>query len=478
VTVDSKYSVPPGPSASSVPSQGRDPHADTVTLQGLRRHTGGFPTVLLRGGYVVTMDTRLGNSAGDVLLRDGRIAAVGSDLGGAAAIDGCVVVDATNTIVMPGFVDSHVHAWEGQLRGVAPTVDFPTYRELILARFSRHYRPHDVYVGTIVTAVQALDGGVTTVVDNSHLARTPDHTRAAIEAMRDSGIRAVHAAGAPSFGDADAQFPRGIPGIRDEYGDSTQQLLTVRLYDRAVSEPLWRFARDHELWMSHETGTGMVAELEPLRRVGLLTEKHAFNHCAGLHDHDWTLIAQAGAQVNLAARSDTAFGIGPAHPPAEQAHQHGIRPGLSMDNEVSYGLDMFVEMQSLMASQRSRAFQSVLSGQPAHFPSIPEILEFATLGGAANAGLGHRVGSLTPGKDADVILVDTSSVAISGVNTAAATLLGFANRSHVDTVFVAGRVRKWRGALVEIDVPAIQSLAQNSVDHLIAASHHEHAYGW
>lgn len=420
------------------------------------------PSVLLRGGYVVTMDSRVGNFHGDILFRGDQIAAVGADLGSAASDDGCVVVDATQTIAMPGFVDSHLHAWERQLRGLAPLIDFPTYRQLILKEFSAHYRPHDVYVGTLVTATQALDGGVTTVIDNSHLARTLDHTRAAIEAVQDAGIRAVHAAGAPSFGGTEMRFPDDLLRLRDEYFSASDQLMSLRLYDHQINEDLWRFARGHDLWICHEAGLGMVANLDDVEQAGLLTHKHTFNHCIGTSSRDWDLISGSGAQVNLAPRSDIAFGLGPAHPPVDAALEHGVRPGLSMDNEVSYGLDMFIEMQTLVASQRSRAFEEALNGRPHRDLNIDQVLEFATLGGAANAGLEHRVGSLTPGKDADVILVNTNEVATAGVGTIAATLVGFANRSHVDTVFVSGRLRKWRGDLVAVNPHVVQAMSDAS----------------
>lgn len=446
----------------------RDRAADDRVLDRLgdRRAHG---SVLIRGGQLLSAGHGAGYLPGDVLLRGRTITEVGPDLSMHAQDAGCVVVDAGDSLVLPGFVDSHVHAWEGQLRGLAPAVDLPRYMQLTHHGLALHYRPHDVYVGTLLTALLELDGGVTTLVDNSNVARTPEHSDAAVEALRDSGIRGVHASGPAQAGPTAGQWPADVLRLRDQYFASDDQLLTLRLFDAYPHADLWRFARDHELWISHEMGGGgYVENLPDLQQAGLLDHRHTFNHCFGTAPRDLRLIADAGAQVNLCARSDASFGLGPSQPPVDEVLAAGLHPGLSMDNELSYGLDMFVEMQTLLLSHRAATFRAATAGGTHQHLTPEQVLGFATQGGADNAGLGAVTGSVTAGKQADIVLVDTA--ALNTCLTGTAGPVGFANRSNAHTVFVAGRPRKWRGRLLDVDVPALLGAAAASRAYLLAAA--------
>ena len=411
-------------------------------------------------------------ATGDILIRDGKIAQVGGDLTRQAAE--AVVIDAAGTIAVPGFVDAHVHAWEGQLRGAAPTLDFGGYLGFTAFGYGPHYRPHDNYTGTLATALVALDAGITTIIDNSHNSRTPEHSSAAVEALIDSGIRGVHASGAPVGADLPT-WPADVSRLRSEYFSSEDQLVTLRLFDVYPSADLWEFARREGLWMSNEIGAHIdnVADvLADLAAKGLLTSDHAFNHCFGLPDKTWKLIEGSGAAVNLCPRSDAAFGLGAGFPPIDQARAAGIVPGLSNDNEISYALSMFTEMQMLLNKHRGSVFGRVMAGEQ-NLPdqlTPSDVLRFATLGGAANAGLSHKVGSLAPGKEADIALIRTTDVNTAPGTNAAATVTAFAHAGNVDTVLVAGQVRKWRGQLTDHDMNAIAAQVLASRDYLFAAS--------
>jgi hypothetical protein len=189
--VTSRYAT--SPTGPAEPAPGSDTRADARTLAELRQP--GRP-VLIKGATILSQDPAVGDhAAGDILIRDGKIAQVGEDLTRQA--DEAVVISAAGTIAIPGFVDAHVHAWEGQLRGAAPTLDFGAYLNFTAFGYGPHYRPHDNYTGTLATALVALNAGTTTIVDNSHNSRTPEHSSAAVEALIDSGIRGVHASGAP-----------------------------------------------------------------------------------------------------------------------------------------------------------------------------------------------------------------------------------------------------------------------------------------
>ncbi|MGW6459164.1 amidohydrolase family protein [Streptomyces sp. NPDC055078] len=463
-SVGAPPSEPPPP-----PEAARD-HAEL--LDALRARDGR-PVVLLRGGCVLSQDPEVGDFApGDVLIRDGRIAEVSASVREPAD---ALVIDATDFIVLPGFVDAHVHAWEGQLRGTAPVLDFPAYMNYTRGGYMPHYSAHDVYVGTLATALVALDAGITTMIDNAYNNPSPGHADAAVEAVWDSGIRAVHASGSPTDGRGDLNWPRDVLRLRDTYFSSEDQRITLRLYATAPDVDLWRFAREHELWISTEMGSHVAEVDDVLRRMrddGLLTHRHAFNHCYNLSAGSWSLIADAGVAVNLCPRSDAAFGLGTGFAEVDAALSAGVRPGLSGDNELSYGLSMFTEMQILLSGHRGRTFERAGAGAPPdslRHLAPEEALEFATMGGARNAGLDSRVGSLTPGKEADVILVRTTDLNTAPASNAVATITSFAHAGNVDTVFVGGELRKFRGQLVGHDTAGVRAAAEASRDRLMAA---------
>ncbi len=425
--------------------------------------------LLVSGATIVSVDPKIGVVAtGDILVRADTIVDVGPDLASRAAAD-ATVIDARGTIAIPGFVDSHVHAWEGQLRGAGPMVDFGEYLGLTAFGHGPAYRPEDSFAGTLATALRALDAGITTLIDNAHNARTPDHSVAGVEALRDSGIRAVHAVGSP-FGAALDHVPSTAVAVRERYAGP---LLEVRLFETDPTPQLWRFARDEQLWVSTELGphTPDLAErMEVLHTAGLLGAEHTFNHCYDLSDRLWKLIGGSGAAVNLCPRSDAVFGLGSTVLPVEPALRLAAAVGLSSDNEVSYRISMFAEMQALTLRHRAQRFRRAAAGDPLDpDPLTPlRVLQAATLGGAANAGLQHVIGSLTPGKQADIVLVRTADPTGPAKVDPVTWLTAFAEAADVDTVLVAGRLRKRHGRLVDVDLAAAQDLVHRSRTHLLA----------
>ncbi|MEF2977647.1 amidohydrolase family protein [Subtercola sp. YIM 133946] len=426
---------------------------------------------LIRGASILSVDPVVGTlPRGDILIEGDRILAVDRDLTDQAG-PAATVIDADRMIAIPGFVDSHVHAWEGQLRGIDPQADFGAYLGITAFGIGPRYRPEDNYAGTLATALVALDAGITTVIDNSHNSRSPELSRAAIRAFVDAGIRGVHAVGAP-FGASFDHIPGIVPALRDEFEGP---LMTLRLYEVNPSAELWQFANDEGLWVSTELGThtpGLGEIFDDLEARGLLTGRHAFNHGYDLSERVWDQIAGSGAAVNMAPRSDAAFGLGTTIPPIDRALCRSIPVGLSGDNEITYGLSMFAEMQNLNSRHRSEVFRRQVAGETeAQQLSAAQLLEFATLGGAKNAGLADTVGSLTPGKQADIVLIRADEVNTFPATDALATVTAFATSSNVDTVFVAGQLRKRHGRLVDIDVAEAQELIVDSRNHLLAPVH-------
>ena len=151
---------------------------------------------------------------GDVLVEDGKIVEVGRGLEVADAEE----IDATGMIVMPGFVDTHRHTWQTPVRGVLPCCTLDHYFAVMLGSVGGHYRPEDVHIGNYAGALEALNGGITTLLDWSHINNTPDHSDAAIQGLKDAGIRAIYAHGVPTGGEwwafSELEHPEDIRRIR------------------------------------------------------------------------------------------------------------------------------------------------------------------------------------------------------------------------------------------------------------------------
>jgi len=436
---------------------------DTETLERLDRGSRDPKhRVLLKGGTIISMDPAVGNFVkGDVLIQGTKIVAVGPNLRA-----GGEVVNAKDMILIPGFVDPHRHSWEGQLRGLNPNaVTITDYNAYTHQGFGPHYRPLDMYAGNLATALGCIDAGITCIVDNSHNSRTSAHSDAAIQALFDSGIRGVHASGAPQFGTWDMQWPQDLVRLQQTYFTSDDQLVTLRMFSGA-NEANWRFARQLGLWVTSEGSGG--ANLPVLAGLGLLDERHSFNHMGGTSELNWQLIRDAGATVNVCPRSDPQYGLSEGFPALQGALDHGMRPGLSVDNETSYSTDMFTEMRVAFFFQRGIRRNGIFRGLPN--PPAPikvqDVLEFATVRGAANAGLLHKIGTLTPGKEADIVLIRAEDINTMRLGNAFDTVVQQAHAGNVDTVFIGGKIRKWRGKLVGVNLKKHRQLVFESRQYL------------
>ncbi|MDO8033207.1 hypothetical protein O3297_07260 [Janthinobacterium sp. SUN128] len=258
--------------------------------------------MLIRGATIISMDGNIGNlPKGDILIADGAIAAIGVHL----EADGAEVIDAAEMIAIPGMVDTHRHSWEGQLRRINPNAaTLEDYCNATHFSFAKYYRPRDIYVGNLLTALGCIDAGITTVIDNSHNSRTAAHSDAAVEALLDTGIRAVHASGAPVSGDWDeAHWPGNLARLQAKYFANPDSLVTLAMMAQLEPEQ-WAIARALGIPIVTEFfGGGMAAELEGLHQQRLLGNDNIFNHCTCLPESGWKILREAGVRVNVCPRS-------------------------------------------------------------------------------------------------------------------------------------------------------------------------------
>jgi 5-methylthioadenosine/S-adenosylhomocysteine deaminase len=422
--------------------------------------------ILLKGGTIVSMDEKVGDLVrGDLLIEGKKIAAIGPDLAAA----GAQVIDAQDTIIVPGLVDCHRHSWEAQLRRINP--NSPTladYSNATHLSFAKAYRPQDHYVANYLTAVGCIDAGITCVIDNSHNSRSADHSDAAVEALIDGGIRAVHASGQPNAGDWAHQWPQDLERLAKKYFSSTDQLVTLRMFS-GPSRDNWALARRLGLRITTEfQGLQMAALLDPLAQDKMVGPDNTFNHCGALPEKTWQIFVDTGANINVCPRSDAQYALGEGVCALQHAWDHGIKPGLSVDNETSYSGDMFMEMRVAFYIQRAIAQNRKFSGDqnPPKPLMVRDILYCATMGGAHCAGLDDKVGSLTPGKEADLLVIRTDDINLYPSNNAIGTVVQAAERSNVDTVIIGGRIRKYAGKVIGLDMGRLKAMVAESRDHL------------
>lgn len=439
---------------------------------------------LIRGGHVLTVDPALGDlPRGDILISDGAIVAVEADLGEVDA----EVIDATGQIVMPGFVDTHRHTWEAAIRGSAPNATLDDYFVEILDTFAPLYQPADVYASNLAGSLECLNAGITTLVDWSHINNTPEHPDAAIQALRDTGIRAQYAYGSANTSLADYWFESKIviPGadvrrIRDAYFSSDGGLLTMGLATRGpgfclddVVRAEWGLARDLGIPITVHVGMGRLAGrfgmIKQLAGLGLLGPDTTYVHCCYFSDEEWQLVADSGGTVSIAPQIELQMGHG--WPPIMKSIEYGLRPSLSIDVVTTAPGDMFTNIRAAFAAERARVNADCWRANvevPETMLTARQMLDMATINGAEVAGVADRTGSLTPGKRADIILIDGRGINVAPVLDPVAAVTLAADVSNVDTVLVDGVVRK-RGGRLLADADAARVLVEQARDRLLAA---------
>jgi cytosine/adenosine deaminase-related metal-dependent hydrolase/ribose/xylose/arabinose/galactoside ABC-type transport system permease subunit len=428
---------------------------------------------LVRGGTVLSLDPAVGDFAtADVLIDGDRIVAVGPGLSNGDA----EVVDATGMIVMPGFVDSHRHIWEGLLRNIGTDVPLEgrtSYISFVLHKLAPAFRPEDAYVGNLVSALGAIDAGITTLLDWSHIQGSPAHTDAVIQALRDSGLRAVFAYGFPWWGKWEERQPSWFVRAATEHFSSKDQNLTLALAapgpeftDFEVTRDHWKLARETGARITTHVGVGsygLDGKVQEFGEAGLLGPDTTYIHCTTLNDTEIQMIVDTGGTVSLASPVEMMMGHG--MPPIQKFLDRGLRPSLSVDVETNVPGDMFNQMRSVLTLQRAMA--AVQGKAPV---STRDVLAYATVEGARANGLDAKIGTLTPGKQADLILLRTDRLNVTPLNDPATAVVAGMDTGNVDTVFIAGRVMKRHGELLHVDWPAVRRMAAESRDHVVAKS--------
>jgi 5-methylthioadenosine/S-adenosylhomocysteine deaminase len=439
--------------------------------------------LLLRGGFVLTVDPELGDLPdADILIEGDTIADIGKDLD----VSDAEVLDVSDSIVIPGFVDTHRHTWETAIRGSAPDATLDDYFVEILDTFAPKYRPEDVYASNLAGVLECINAGITTLVDWSHINNTPDHPDAAIQALQETGIRAQYAYGCANTSLADYWFESKIAMPRDDverikstHFSSDDQLLTMALATRGpgfcvedVVREEWTMARDLGLPITVHVGMGRLAGrfgmVKMLDDMGLLGSDTTYIHSCYLSDEEWDLVKQSGGTISIAPQVELQMGHG--CPPTGKSLELGLRPSLSIDVVTTVPGDMFTEIRAAFGTERflvnSECWQADTE-VPDTIPKARDMLEIATANGAHVAGLEDRTGSLTPGKKADIVVIDATGPGIVPVMDPVAAVTLAADVSNLDTVIINGEIKKRDGKLVD-SFDRARRLVEESRDYLVS----------
>jgi cytosine/adenosine deaminase-related metal-dependent hydrolase len=431
----------------------------------------------------MSMDPTVGNfPKADVLIEGKKILAVGPNLRTGDAAE----IDARGKIVMPGFIDTHHHQFETALRSfLADGLLFNdgkphgaiNYFEFILGKFAPVYTPRDVYINELFGGLSQLDAGVTTTHDISQIHHSPDHSDAAIQALFDTGRRAAFGYFESAGAVPGNQYPVDATRIKNQWFKSDDQLVTMIMGGEIYLpgfQAAWDLGRKLGLQVAaHIVGSfGMGPTFDALAAANQFGPDNLFIHMTGMSDMSWQKVKEAGAHVSLAVPIEMNMRHG--MPPILKTLAMGVQPSLSVDVECTLTADMFTQMRTTMALQR--AFVNEMALEQGNPPTLPEllttrdVLRFATMQGAIDLRLDKKVGSLKRGKEADIIILDAEAINVAPLNVVPGAVVSLMERSNVETVIVAGKIRKWKGKLLDVDLDRLRRRLENSRDRLFAAA--------
>jgi 5-methylthioadenosine/S-adenosylhomocysteine deaminase len=434
--------------------------------------------LLIKGGHVVTVDPDLGDlPVGDVLVTDGVITAVGTELKPASA--GAELIDAAGRLVIPGLVDTHRHVWQGAIGGYTPQITGAGYGPAVLTGISLKHSPEDVYAGTLWGALQALDAGITTIADWAHNDQSPAHADADLRGLRDSGIRGYFLYGGPgpASSDPNPPHPADARRMRDEYFSSGRYgrlrmgmaLRGPAFTSAGRNAEDFAFSRDLGLPISIHVGMAGTGEaVTVLDRDGLLGADVNYVHGNFLTDREWDLLAESGGTLTITPSTDMLMQFG-TFPSTGPALSRGIVSGFGIDTICSAGNDLFSEMRLALAAERSRANAAAISSDkmaPAVDLHQRDMLRLATVDGARVWQMENEIGTLTPGKQADIAVIDLRSPHLDGFGDPVAVMVLGAGPADVETVIVGGDVVKRDGKLTGDRVAHALELMHATRPHL------------
>lgn len=434
---------------------------------------------LFTGGTVISVVPGEEPRRADVLVDGGEIVQIAPSIDADAER-----IDATDCIVMPGFVDTHRHVWQTQLRGVTHDWSLKDYIRSIRFQSAVHYRPQDMYVGNYLGMLEAINAGVTSVLDFCHCINTPDHAEEALRATRDSGIRSVFALGLnevpvdnPVFNTLEHRIEHARR-LRAEQFPSDDGLVTmgISLSDVLVAgmeRVTQEVAISRELGLRITLHANAVMFAEPVSEVAFLEQAELLGpdlvwvHMNLTTDAELRRVVETGGAISCTPETEMQMGMG--HPAFGRFIAAGGEPSLGCDVISNNSGCLFSQMR--LALQTQRMLDNDVELAHCHGPdtidlSSETVVRAATVWGARAMGLDSKVGTLEVGKQADLIMVRGDDINMMPVNAPIGAVVMHAHPGNVDTVMVAGRILKRDGRLLE-DRAQLKRRLEESHEHLM-----------
>ncbi len=441
--------------------------------------------MLLKGGAIITMDPAIGDlTKGDVLIEDDRIAAVAPEI----AVGDAETLDASRMLILPGLINGHLHTWQTALRGLAADWTLAEYMQAMHRGLATVFRTDDIYIANLMGALNQINNGATTLVDWYHNNPTPEHSDAAIRGLDESGIRALFLHGSPKPDPKPGQkhfsevpMPRGeVERLLKGRFASNDGLVTFGLailgpyystYE--VSREDTRLAREFGLIASMHVGGGMAKTTDGFER--LLDEKLVGDKFTIVHGNDIppkTIRRIVGAGGTFTVTADIELQMGYGDPLTGILHDLKSPISIGTDVEPAIGSDLFTCMRITLQHERNRSIVETLAKtgeRPQRTPiTCRDALSWVTINAAKVAGLDHKVGSLTPGKQADLVMLRTDDLNMAPMQDMVGCAVMQASTANVDTVMIAGKVVKRGGKLLGSGLPDKLVALRKSGDRILA----------
>ncbi|WP_291057744.1 amidohydrolase family protein [Herbiconiux sp.] len=459
---------------------------------------------LIRGAAVASVDPAIGDlERADILIQGQRIAAVEpvSPETGLSALSAAAetaeVIEAGEMIAVPGLIDTHRHTWQAQLRGILADGTIPDYLRGMRLQMAIRYRAEDMYAGNYAGALDAINCGVTSIVDYCHNILDPECAHGAVTGLLDAGIRGLYghgmtpvtsntwsegAAGREDVADPAAFAPRArlAREIREQYFRDESQPLRFGIAPQElpiapVADVAAEFALARELGARMTMHANQLAVRQLFRDVQVLSEHGLLGpdlllvHCSFNTPEEWELLRGTGTTVSVCAETEMQMGMG--FPAIREATQYTPGPSLGIDCVSGDSGDLLSHARLVLQATRwrddSAGYERLIAPQEMRW-TTRDALRWITMNGAVAAGMADEVGSLTPGKRADVVLLDMGGISQAGWNRRDPTgaVISQTNSGNVDTVLIDGRVVKRNGRLVHVDVDAALARTRASHDYL------------
>ncbi|MDT0328549.1 amidohydrolase family protein [Nocardiopsis lambiniae] len=426
---------------------------------------------LITGATVITMTPdRPEAEPADVLIEGDTVLEVGPDLPRGEA----EIVDLTGRVVCPGFVNAHLHTWQTALRGTGPDWTLLGYLAHMHGGVTGRYRPEDVHAATRAGALAQLDRGTTTIADWAHHCSTPEDAITAVDALADSGIRAAFLHGTP-YRDPDVPHPVEVIDRLIAH-TSGNGLITIGMAAQgpqysspAVAVTDFGAARDRDIVVSfHQSGGDLADGWTALRSEGLFGPRVNIAHGVELSDGWLEYLLSRG--VTFTSTPENELGQGHGTPIVPRLLDAGGLPSLGTDTDAVTGGDVRDAARLALALRRGVEHErNRRSGEPMALETSVRsrrALEWITTGGATALGLADRVGRISAGMRADLVVVDPRGLCAGPMPDPVGAVLN-ADRADVEAVMVGGAWRKRDHALVDVDVEDVMSRLARSARHLL-----------